>query len=258
MRAPFFVYLILFFSVFLLSCKKDTTALSENQKVLSFFPEYVTPALEKRKHDITIEHLLTMRMGIANEHNNYMELYLSPNWIKAVIEFPLEYNPGTRFSYNTFQTHLLSAIITKAGGSSTYKFARQFLFEALAISVRRWEQDPQGYYFGGNNMFFTPRNMACLGYLYLNNGYLGGKQIIPAEWVKRSLKNYTGFFNNIWGDLNDVNYGYLWWLGSIKNYKVFLAIGHGGQFVINFPELDMIVVTTADAYVDWETADNHE
>ena len=71
----------------------------------------------------------------------------------------------------------------------------------------------------------------------------------------RSGRNFNG---SNWGDLNDVNYGYLWWLGEIKNHKVFLAIGYGGQFVINFPDLNMIVVTTAKSNLGWEIADQHE
>jgi len=50
----------------------------------------------------------------------------------------------------------------------------------------------------------------------------------------------------------------LWWLGEIKTHKTFLAIGYGGQFVINFPDLNLIVVTTADWQLDWATADEHE
>jgi hypothetical protein len=45
---------------------------------------------------------------------------------------------------------------------------------------------------------------------------------------------------------------------EIKGYKVFLANGHGGQFIVNFPELNMIVATNYNAYVDWDTADNNE
>ena len=95
-------------------------------------------------------------------------------------------------------------------------------------------------------------------YLYLNNGNLGGTQIVPEEWVEESLTNYTGYNNLSWGDLDDYNYGYLWWLGKIKGHEVFLAIGHGGQFIINFTDLNMIVVTTSDWQLDWNTADQHE
>jgi len=227
-------------------------------KMLGFFPEYVYPSIDPRKYEITIRHLLMMRAGIDHERNNYEQIYNTSNWLKTTIELPLFFDPGTRFSYNTFQTHLLSAIITKASEMNTLDFARKYLLKLMDIDVSTWQQGPQGYYFGGNNMYFTPRNMARLGYLYMNNGRLNGKQIVPAKWVEESLTNYTQFTGSNWGDLHNVNYGYLWWLGEIKNQDVFLAIGYGGQFVINFPDLNMIVVTTAESYLGWNTADQHE
>ena len=229
-----------------------------NLKMLDFFPEYIYSSIDPRKYEITIRHLLMMRAGIDHERNNYEQIYNTSNWLKTTIELPLLYDPGTIFSYNTFQTHLLSAIITKACNMSTLDFARSFLLEPMNIDVAEWKQDPQGYYFGGNNMYFTPRNMARLGYLYMHGGRLNGKQIVPASWIHASLTNYTQFNNSNWGDLHNVNYGYLWWLGEIKNHKVFLAIGYGGQFVINFPDLNLIVVTTAKSYLGWNTADEHE
>jgi CubicO group peptidase (beta-lactamase class C family) len=228
------------------------------EKMMNFFPEYVYPQIDPRKYNITIRNLLMMRMGIDHDHNLYSQISNSSNWIKTTIELPLIYNPGTRFRYNTFQTHLLSAIITKASGMSTLDFSKKYLLDLMNIDCTEWWQDPQGYYFGGNSMHFTPRDMARLGYLYLNNGISDLKQIVPAEWVEESLTNFTNFSNSTWGDLNNINYGYLWWLGEIKTYEVFLAIGHGGQFVINFPELNLIVVTTADWQLDWDLADQHE
>ena len=229
-----------------------------NEKVLDFFPEYIYPNIDQRKYNITVRNLLMMRMGIDHDQNLYNYIHSSSNWIKTTIELQLIYDPGTRFCYNTFQTHLLSAIITKASGMSTLEFAKPHLLDKLNINCAEWWQDPQGYYFGGNSMHFTPRDMARLGYLYMNNGILDGKQIVPAEWVDESLTNFTNFTNSSWGDLDKVNYGYLWWLGEMKGHKVFLAIGHGGQFIINFADLNMIVVTTADWQLGWDTADQHE
>ena len=230
-----------------------------NLKMLDFFTEYLYPTIDPRKFNITIRNLLMMRAGIDHERNNYSQIYNSSNWIKTTIEFPLLYDPGSTFSYNTFQTHLLSAIITIASGINTREFAENNLLEKLNIELGNWQQGPQGYYFGGNNMYLKPRDMAKLGFLYMKLGRMFGEQIVPADWVEESLTNYTNFSGtNNWGDLHNVNYGYLWWLGEINNHKVFLAIGYGGQFVINFPDLNMIVVTTADSNLGWGTADEHE
>ena len=61
-----------------------------------------------------------------------------------------------------------------------------------------------------------------------------------------------------WGPLENGGYGYLWWLGTIKGYEVFMAIGHGGQFVVNFPELNLIVATNSNAYIGWDEANTNE
>ena len=233
---------------------------SINDKMLDFFPEYRHSGLDPRKDDITIKHLLTMQGGIDHEHNNYSRLYGTSNWIQSAIEEPLLYNPGGNHSYNTFLTHLLSGIITKTSGMSTLEFGQNSLCDQLGITIQDWQQSPQGIYFGVNSMYFTTRDMAVLGYLYLNDGEINGVQVVPRDWVEESLKNRMPEHQEgwTWGPMKNGGYGYLWWLGEIKGYEVFVAIGHGGQFVVNFPELNMIVATNSNAYVGWETADANE
>ena len=232
---------------------------SLGEKALNYFPEYIYPGIDPRKYDITIRHLLTMRMGIKGEaEDNYAEfwrLYNSDNWIKATIESPLEYAPGEHMSYNTFQTHLLSGIITRATARGTRDYANYCLFQPLKITVDSWEQDPQGYYFGGSGMFFTPQEMAVLGWLYLNNGLLNNVQVVPSPWVQLTLSPSTNLTHpNEWGELKNYNYAYLWWLGQIGGYDIFMAYGYGGQFVVCFPDLDLIVVSTAKSEVDPDTS----
>jgi len=231
---------------------------SLDEKMLDFFPEYVYPGMDQRKYQITIRHLLTMRMGIENETENYFEIYNSANWIKTTIEWPLLYAPGERMRYNTFQTHLLSAILTKASQMTTWQLTQKLLTDKMGITIDAWEQDPQGYYFGGNSMFFTPREMAVLGYMYLNGGRLNDMQIVPQEWVEFTLTPSTNSPPNAWGAFKNYNYAYLWWLGQIYNYDLFLAYGHGGQFIACFPDLNVIIVTTANNLVDWDTASLQE
>jgi CubicO group peptidase (beta-lactamase class C family) len=231
---------------------------SLNQRVLDFFPEYVSPTVDARKHDITIRHLLMMRAGFGRDEDVYFQVYNSANWIKTTLELPLQANPGEKMIYCTFGTHLLSGILTKATGTNTYDFAATNLCKPLGITLYFWEKDPQGYYFGGNSMGFTPRDIAKFGYLYLRDGKMNGTQIVPKRWVDESLTNFTNNPNLSWGDLKNYNYGYLWWIGELNGFRVYFALGHGGQFVLNVPDLDMIVVSTADPNFDWDVADEHE
>ena len=231
---------------------------SLDQKMLDFFPDYVSSNLDQRKNDITIQHLLMMKAGFDRERNNYMQIYNSDNWIKSTIDLTLLSDPGEKFRYNTFQAHLLSGIITKESGMSTLDFANKYLMSPLKTSIKCWERDPQGVYFGGNHICMTPRAMAKIGLLFLNNGKLEDNQIIPAEWIELSRDNYSGLENHTRGELQEYNYGYLWWLGKIKNYEAFLEIGYGGQNLIIIPALNMVIVTTAHYGVDWERADWQE
>lgn len=231
-----------------------------DDKMIEYFPEYNNSVTDARVREITIKHLLTMQGGMTHEHNNYTDLYLTNNWIENTLEWPLSYEPGERMSYNTFHTHLLSGALTKATESTTLDYANEDLFEPLGIEIRDWEQDRQGIYFGGNSMFFTTRAMAVLGYLYLNDGEINGVQIVPKHWVDESIQNTVPDWQSgwTWGPLTNGGYGYLWWLGEIDLYEVFMAIGHGGQFVACFPELDLIVAINSNAYLGWEEANTNE
>ncbi len=223
---------------------------SLDQKLLDFFPEYDTPDLDPRKQNITIGHLLTMRAGFNfnDSTSDWEQVMNSPNYVQYFINLPLIYDPGERWHYSTPQTDLLAAILAKASNMTAREFAEQYLFQPLQISIGDWHQDPQGYYTGGRAMFFVPRNMARLGQLYLNNGSIDGEQIIPASWIEESLQDYSdGGIYPRYGE--GLGYGYQWWLETIEGYKTFYAWGHGGQYVINIPALDMIIVTTASGTI---------
>jgi CubicO group peptidase (beta-lactamase class C family) len=227
-----------------------------DQKMLDYFPEYISPELDPRKHDITIRHLLQMKAGFNfnDSAEDWIAYSRSLDWVKYAIELPLTHNPGENWHYSTPQTNLLSAILTKASGMTSREFAEQFLFDPLEITIDDWLQDPQGYYTGGHEMYFTPRNLTQIGLLYVNNGSLNGQQIVPSEWVQESIQDYAvglvekdvAMTGGMESDFyKGTGYGYQWWLKTIRGYKSFSARGLGGQLIFCFPELDMVVVTTA-------------
>lgn len=233
-------------------------------KLLDFFPEYITANLDSRKKDITIAHLLTMRMGIladrdlVNGHSVYQTLYKSSNWVESTIRYPLAYNPGAVMSYNTFQTHLLSVILSKATKQSTANYATKMLFDPMQISLDNWETDAQGNHFGGNSMFFTPREMYLFGKLYKQDGKLHEQQIISKAWIDASLAPSTHFQNFNVGKLHNYQYASLWCLGEINNHKLYMAYGYGGQFIIIFPDIDLMIVTTTKHKITTTTANTQE
>jgi len=226
---------------------KEEFLTSMDQKVMDFFPEYASEISDRRKFDITLEHLITMQSGIIwdESEDNWIEYAGSPDWVEYALNLPLGFNPGTGFDYSTPQTNLLGVILAKATNRTVKEFAEEYLFNPLNISVALWYQDPQGYYTGGHGMYFLPRYLIKFGYLYLHHGLFNGRQIIPEEWIEISVQNYAG------GGAS--GYGYGWWTDNINNHSVYRAIGRGGQNILVVPALDLIVVTTTS--VDsWETS----
>jgi len=234
---------------------------SLDQTVHEFFPEYFQSG-DVQKRRITIRHLLTMTPGLDwYELGPIAESWLaSRDWIKFFIDLPLARTPGNFFNYSTAGTHVLSAILTKAAGMSLMEFAENKLFRPGSMTVLRWDRDYQGYYYGGWGMYFTVRDMAKLGEIYLNGGAYGGKQIVPAGWVQESTRKQVNVTIDWFLDRGVNSYGYLWWQMNSGGYTVFFAWGHAGQFVFVVPDLELVVAITSSeqSTVTESTWLNHE
>jgi CubicO group peptidase (beta-lactamase class C family) len=226
---------------------------SVDQPIGDYFPELATDP-EPKKRRITVEDLVTMRSGLASTSGrNYGAWVLSPNWVRFVLRQPLVDEPGTRVEYSTGSSHLLSAILTKATKKSTWQFAQEELAKPLGFSLAKWATDPQGIYFGGNEMVMTPRQMVAFGELYLNEGRAGGTQIIPKEWTEKAQ---VGVGRSRWG--SDREYGHGFWIRDLGGVKSYYAWGYGGQFIFIIPDRDMVVVTTSRSDVSRERRDHND
>jgi CubicO group peptidase (beta-lactamase class C family) len=219
---------------------------SVEQPISTFFPRLLENEAAAPKRDITIEDLLTMRSGLESTSNrNYGAWVQSPNWVEYALDSNLSRPPGLMMDYSTGNTHLLSAILTKVSGKSTWEFAQEELAAPLGFQLPRWPRDPQGIYFGGNDMEMTPRQMVAFGELYLRKGRANGRQVIPAEWVSSSLTPRTQSRRD-----SRRSYGYCWWSRELGGQPAFYAWGYGGQYIFLVPNLDLVVVTTSSTAVD--------
>jgi CubicO group peptidase (beta-lactamase class C family) len=201
-----------------------------------------TRALDSAKQAITVGDLLSMRAGLqSTSFDQYGSWVTSRNWVANALRRPMVAQPGGQMIYSTGSTHLLSAIITRNTGMSTHAFAQRHLMRPLGIELRTWQTDPQGIYFGGNDMYLTPREMLKFGSLYLNEGRVGQRQVIPRDWIDSSWTERT---SSPW---NGHRYGYGWWTRTAQLHTVRFAWGYGGQYIFVVPELQLVVVTTADS-----------
>ncbi|OFW03489.1 MAG: hypothetical protein A3I61_16660 [Acidobacteria bacterium RIFCSPLOWO2_02_FULL_68_18] len=229
--------------------------------ILTYFPELGQES-DTRKRAITIEHLLTMRPGLEGTSNrNYGAWVTSRNWVRHALARPMFAAPGEEMEYSTGNTHLLSAILTKATRTSTWQFANEALAKPLGFTFAPWPRDPQGIYFGGNDMLMTPRQMLTFGELYLDKGRTSIGQVVSAAWIARSCEGRARTrrpgnpaFDPLRGfdPLRDRTYGYLWWVYEIRGYETCFAWGYGGQYIFVVPELELVMVTTSSPDVSEE------
>ena len=238
----------------------------------SCWPSISRPG-DPRLRQVTLEQLLTMTSGLAGDDSSlggddrlWDRMFQSPDWVRYTLGRRLETAPGESFAYSSATTsHLLSAIVADSSGQSTMEFARQELFGPLGIAadkarepaIRRWPPtsamveafqqapvawptDPQGYHFGGAFLKLPARDLAKLGYLYLNGGRWDGTQVIPAEYVAASTRPQSD------PSVGPGDYGYQWWVTSELGYPSFFALGYGGQTIRVIPKLDLVAVVTSD------------
>ena len=104
-----------------------------------------------------------MRMGIDNEEKNLMTVVKTNDWIRETFKLPLLFDPGQKFSYNSLETHLLSAILTKVTGETALQYAVENLTGPMGIEIIQWNHDPHGNNTGGYDIYMKPRDMAVLG-----------------------------------------------------------------------------------------------
>ena len=137
-----------------------------DQRIVDFFPERAFANLDEQKAAMTLDDTLTMRTGLDWQEGDpaYRALYLSPDWVKYVLDEPMIAAPGSQFNYCSGCSHVLSAVLSQTTGMNPRDFAEQYLFKPLGITNVQWDTDAQGIPNGGWGLQLTPRDMAKLGY----------------------------------------------------------------------------------------------
>ena len=214
-----------------------------DQPIAPFFDDYLDDTDDPRKRDITIGHLLSMQSGLERTSGgNYGAWVSSSNWVRDALRRPMHSDPGTTRRYSTGNSHLLSAVLTEATGQSTWSFAQTYLAEPLGIRLPQWPTDPQGIYFGGNDMLITPRDLVRFGEMYRQGGWYEGERIVSNEWVR------TSWLPRAESRWSGAGYGYSWFKDRVGEHPAYYGWGYGGQYLFIVPGLELTVVVTSDPY----------
>ena len=219
-------------------------------KMSDIFPDYCAKDIEPYKKDLTLKDILSMNVNLEwkddweNRSGIAFKWSASEDKIQFFFDLPMAKNNDKRGNYNTAGSHMLSAILTRSAGMDTLTFAKQYLFEPLGIKNYYWVKS-QEYYNGGNGLNLTPREIAKLGLLYLNNGVWKGKQIVSSEWVKEATKPFTLHTKD------KAHYGYQWWVIPVNQYESYRAWGAFGQYCVVIPAVKMVIVVTSRMPSGW-------
>lgn len=235
---------------------------SEEQSVWDFFPEYAS-LKNKQNSSLTLKHLLTMTVGLewnesvpyTDPKNSEIQMDESDDPIRFVLSRKVVDKPGTRFNYSGGATEVLAIIIKKSTGLNVEEFAKQYLFNPLHIEKHYWikfdSTDPKrNVPAAASGLRLRSRDIAKFGLLYMHDGIVEGKQILPSIWIQNSHKTQIFHTDSSQG------YGYHFWTSQnrIKDRTLHIAaaVGNGDQRIFFDKTNNLMVVVTAGNYNQWD------
>ena len=231
------------------------------QSVFDFFEDFEEYKSEGREA-LTIEHLLTMTSGlewneeVPYDHPENSEILMnnSGDVIGYVLSRKLKSEPGTEWRYNGGTTEVLAEIIRRVSGQDIHEFANEHLFQPLGITKSEWTLSPAtNRPVAASGLRLTSRDMLKFGILYFNEGRWKENQVISSEWISKSLQPTIERPGN-------GGYGYQFWIFELeigqKHLRLPAAVGNGDQRIFFDKQNQLLMVTTAGNYNQWDIENN--
>lgn len=212
--------------------EEEKLKLDEN--IYDIFPNHINAFSKIFRPVITVENLLTMTSGVTFNESGIVS---GNDWLGSFLNASVNGKPGTEFQYNSLNTYVLSAIVTRRTGETLTEYLTPRLFGPLGITKYYWETCPKGITKGGWGLFLCAEDMAKLGQLYLQRGKWNGQQLVSEYWIEISTARHLKTQNDTYG------YGYQLWMEQRPGS--FEYNGMLGQNVIIYPDMDMVLVTNA-------------
>ena len=232
-----------------------------NSNIFSFFPTY-SELKDTVKDRINVANLLTMTSGLKwNEQdvfyseveNDIIQLFIASDPIEFILSKPIIHEPGSNWYYNGGGTNLLGEIIHNSSKLKLDEFGEKYLFEPLGIEEYEWVSINPDLIYASGDMKLKPRDMAKLGQLVLDEGKWHGNQVVSSKWISEMTKHSVVFSQNS-------GYAYHWWIRSYdsgsENIIAIYADGWGGQRIMVFPTVNMVVVFTGGNYLEQHPLDD--
>lgn len=220
----------------------DEGLVTLDTRLADIFPEDMPEEMNERQQKLTVRHLMTMTTGHAAD--TIRPLLSGNNSVRAFMEQPLEYEPGTYFLYNNGVPHVLGMIVEKVSGADYIEYLKPRFLEPLGIFCTV-ERTSRGELEGSQTMC-TAEGFAKLALFYLQEGNWNGKQMISAELIREAGKRQvaSGRCPSISFMHIDQFAGYGWqvWRNSTEGFRL---DGGRSQFGFLFPEREIAIVCNA-------------
>lgn len=232
---------------------KDGYIKNENQPLSDFYDLKQFKNYSSKKDSVTIKSLLTMSSAFdgndedSDSPGNEENMYPTDNWVKFALDLPMTDNKiGKNWHYFTSGVVLTGDILDKSVPQGLEKYADKKLFQALGITNYKWQFTPQQKPSLAGGLRMKALDFAQFRQLYKNDGIWNGKRILDKDWIEKSFTNY--FSDN----KESEGYGYLFWrkvykVGN-KSYESYQSSGNGGNKIIVFKDIPVVIVITARAY----------
>ncbi len=226
---------------------------SLDDKLVDFFPEYVTDKVTERMRRVTMRDLLSMASGhgqcslFGERYNRLGDGRHFDNdrpWAANILEDDLPFEPGSHFAYNTGATYLVAAVLRKVTGRGILDYLRPRFLRPVGITDDIvWDRDPDGMELGGWGFNLSVREIAAAAEVWLNHGKgPGGVQLVPEDYMRlatsRVISNGDPAEPSDWTQ----GYGFQFWQ---CRHGCFRGDGAYGQLAVMIPAHDTVVAATA-------------
>lgn len=228
---------------------------NENQTLNKFYNLKEFENYDVKKDSVKIKDLLTMSSAFdgsdqnGDSPGNEENMYPTDNWVKFTLDLGMDKSKtnGGKWDYFTAGVVLLGDILNKSVPEGLEKYADKKLFKPLNITNYKWQYTPQKVANTAGGLQMTSLDYAKYAQLYKNNGFWNDKQIIPTDWVQKTLKHQIQI-----PERENQFYGYLFWNKTFsfqgKNYETYYCAGNGGNQFIIFNDLPLVIIITSKAY----------
>ena len=224
--------------------------------VVSFFDKLDKEVLVEGAADVTLAQALNMhsgirledkRLGAAKEKYKNLKGYRQ---VQAYFEFSEPIVAGSQeYTYQGSDPAIVMQVVESVVPGKAEEFIRNEVFGRMGITNYVWPKDPGGLPQAAAGSCLLSRDMVKIGLMILNEGKWNGEQLLPREYLEKAT-------SAIWPGRSNGGYGFFTWVqeneiggkrSGGRKVECISGRGAGGQFILIYPELDMVIVSTSHA-----------